>query len=507
MDLAKSLIRSVVRAFYETKHILIVDALLVHSALRDDDLAHLLGLQTKELRKLCAKLEEHRLLAVHNRQETREGMQRPISRTYYYIGFRQTIDAIKFRIYRVTKEVESLIRPTDERKDYFCPRCKSRWTQLEVLDYIGPEGFYCHKCDGPLDRDDETIGDRGGHEMQSKLMKQLEPLLVLLPRIDGVVIPDNTFDIAYNARLPVQRNQLINPIATTVPIGSASDGLPTVVKGTQVAVQRIEVDVTSTEEKSAAQQAAEAERKARVAEQNALPVWHTTSTVTGEHTTLGAKEQAAKRERDALIALGVEEDEDKKAAEAEVNDDVAEYYAQLARDQQKAKEAEEASDDEDEEDDDDDDEGEFEDVGTPALGGSSQNATAISSTPATATATAAAGARPNGEISKASSVSSQSQSNGNKAGALKRPGGTSTTNGNDDRSTSSNGSPVKRRRMDDVASSSTGPRAVAAVAAAPASVVSSEKSVLANGTSAKAEQAAPEEDDNDDEEEVEFEDV
>ena len=32
--------------------------------LRDDDLAHLLGLQTKELRKLCAKLEEHRLLAV-----------------------------------------------------------------------------------------------------------------------------------------------------------------------------------------------------------------------------------------------------------------------------------------------------------------------------------------------------------------------------------------------------------------------------------------------------------
>ena len=32
MDLAKPLIRSVVRAFYETKHILIVDALLVHSA-------------------------------------------------------------------------------------------------------------------------------------------------------------------------------------------------------------------------------------------------------------------------------------------------------------------------------------------------------------------------------------------------------------------------------------------------------------------------------------------
>lgn len=32
MDLAQVLVRSVVRAFYETKHILIVDALVIHSA-------------------------------------------------------------------------------------------------------------------------------------------------------------------------------------------------------------------------------------------------------------------------------------------------------------------------------------------------------------------------------------------------------------------------------------------------------------------------------------------
>lgn len=31
MDLANTLIRSVVRAFYETRHILVVDALFLHS--------------------------------------------------------------------------------------------------------------------------------------------------------------------------------------------------------------------------------------------------------------------------------------------------------------------------------------------------------------------------------------------------------------------------------------------------------------------------------------------
>jgi len=32
MDLAHELVRSVMRAFYDTKHILVVDALIIHSA-------------------------------------------------------------------------------------------------------------------------------------------------------------------------------------------------------------------------------------------------------------------------------------------------------------------------------------------------------------------------------------------------------------------------------------------------------------------------------------------
>lgn len=43
MDLAKTLIRTVARGFYpETKHVLVVDALMVHSALVED-LDNLIG--------------------------------------------------------------------------------------------------------------------------------------------------------------------------------------------------------------------------------------------------------------------------------------------------------------------------------------------------------------------------------------------------------------------------------------------------------------------------------
>ena len=143
------------------------------------------------------------------------------------------------------------------------------------------------------------------------------------------------------------------------PIGHSSGSLSNAAKGvTQASIQRIEVDVTLNEERTAAQQAADVERKARLAEQNALPVWHTNSTVSGEMTALGSKEDAARRERGQLVGARADEEEEKKATEAaEMTDEVAQYYAQLARDRQQAKE--------DDDDDDDDDEGEFEDVPAP----------------------------------------------------------------------------------------------------------------------------------------------
>ena len=64
MDLAQVLVRSCMRAFYDTKHILVVEALVRHSALRDDDLAYLMAMNTKELHKLCGRLKEDRFIAV-----------------------------------------------------------------------------------------------------------------------------------------------------------------------------------------------------------------------------------------------------------------------------------------------------------------------------------------------------------------------------------------------------------------------------------------------------------
>ena len=301
------------------------------------------------------------MVSSHSRQETREGQQRPVNKEYYYIDFHATVDAIKYRIFRLTNQVKDMYKPSDEKKDYHCPRCRAQWTQLEVLDRISMTGdFLCHRCDGVLERDDISAADMAGHERQSKLMAQLEKLLKLMPLIDSQMIPNNNFETAFSNAIPVERNEAINPTRKMEPL-EVGKGLPTAVKGmTQTAQAPLEISLTTTSERTAAEQAAEVKRKAEVAAQNILPVWHTASTVTGEATALGNRERERLASGSAASVLKNEEEEKKDGNV--LNDELAAYYAQMQ--QEKEKEAREDRD----ADADSESEDEFEDVGIGASG-------------------------------------------------------------------------------------------------------------------------------------------
>ncbi|TAQ87715.1 hypothetical protein B7494_g3954 [Chlorociboria aeruginascens] len=353
MDLAQVLVRSCVRSFYDTKHILIVDALIIHSALRDDDMAYLMGMNTKELHKLCGRLKEDRFLAVHTRAEIREGQQRPMNRTYYYIDYRATIDAIKWRVYLIDKAVQGNTIPSEERKEYFCARCKSRWTVMEVLDKTGPQGFLCHKCGFLLQHDLEN--NHGGHEKSTKLNAQFKFITDLLPKIDQVVIPENTFEQALSSARKVNRDET-NPANETAPIDVAADR-PTAVRGmANQGPTSISVTLTTSDGPTDADKAAEQARKEKIAAQNAMPQHFTHSTITGDQVKFGPGISFSSSQ-------SLEPDKKDGLESPSMNGDLPEiddYFARLKAEQ--AKEAEQEQEEEEETDEDDEEDIGFEDV-------------------------------------------------------------------------------------------------------------------------------------------------
>ncbi|KAG4414787.1 hypothetical protein IFR04_012059 [Cadophora malorum] len=350
MNLAQSLVRSCVRSFYETKHVLVIDALIIHSALRDDDMAYLMGMNTKELHKLCGRLKEDRFLAVHTRQESKEGQQRPMNRTYYFIDYRATIDAIKWRVYLLNKQVQGNTVPETERKEYFCLTCKSEWTQLEVLHKWDVEhGFRCQRCNGILKHDPDN--NKGGHEQSTKYHSQFRFITELLPKIDEVVIPENTFDRAMASQLKVVRDET-NPANETAPV-DPSASKPTAVRGmANTGNTSISVTLTASDGPTEAEIAAEKALKEKTAAQNAMPMHFTHSTVTGEQVKYGPGASTT-----STSEIDKKTDLDTPSGTAE-GTEIDDYFARLRAEQ--AKEAEREQDEEYETD--EEDEEDFEDV-------------------------------------------------------------------------------------------------------------------------------------------------
>ena len=282
MDLPHTLLRTVARAFYGSEYQAILEAIIIHNTLRDDDLAYLLGMQTKTLRKFCAKLRDDGLIAVHSRQETREGANRPFARDYYFVDPHRAIDAIKFKIKTMTRRLERKYgQGLGEKKEYQCPQCKTTYTQMEILDEIGPMGILCKRCQHPVNAITDDTGRNGpvtaGHEVQSRLNAQMQPLEDLLRKIDSADVPASTFEEAIARAVPVNRDEGTNPVKQVVEKVRLP---PQTVHGMKTE-ERIQVSLLDDATRQEHERK-EAEARERFREQNQLPSWYTGSTVQDE---------------------------------------------------------------------------------------------------------------------------------------------------------------------------------------------------------------------------------
>lgn len=390
--LAEDLIRTTVRAFHAPEQAIIVDALIRHSTLTDQDITSLCMVNIKLARKWCQPLKDAGLVSSQLRHERRAdgtggyhggvpqaGKERYSQREWFYLNYHRAIDSIKYRMYKLNKHIESMGMPTTERKELSCPRCKSQYTELEAMDSMDDMGgFHCKRCTHLLDHveEDELANE---NESMKRLNQQIERLTSLLKQIDAASVPENDFQTALSKQKPVQRSDA-NPGAKMEVVDLLNKNLQST-KGLEIKPEKIAVQVQDDEDVKRESAAAEAQaKKEREAKQNALPEWITHSTLDhGGITAVGAKEEHQRLQREAHSSGVIKEDagEDVKAAAGD-DDAMAQYWKQLEA--EKAQEAQKAREEEEEEEEDDEDD--FEDVdmtgsGTPATG---VNGTAAAST-------------------------------------------------------------------------------------------------------------------------------
>lgn len=258
----------------------------------------------------------------------KEGQNRPVNRTYYYIDYRDAVDAIKYRVHRLVLTIAEKSQNDFDTRGFVCPYCQRRYTALQAVSSRSTDGqgFSCVACSTILVPDEESMESKVAQERLQRLQKQTERLVSTLKAIDNNIIPDNDFISASANAIPPSLDMMYTD---AYPHGMPSKPTNHNVTQTTTAALGVTVDYGTGQQGSEEEKS----RKAAQAQVNQLPDWHLQSTVSGE--------PIAKTIKDPEI---VESQEVKDVQlDAAATDEVAAYYRSLRAQQQEEKDSDDES--------------------------------------------------------------------------------------------------------------------------------------------------------------------
>lgn len=278
----KHLLRRVVFMFYPHQSIIIMEALLFHNVLFEDDLIKLCCMHKKVFRSFCNKLIEDKLIVSHTQKEETQPFKL-FSRTYYYVHNIEAIDSIKWKIHLIVKKVKEEIGNFSEPQGYICPTCHTKYSLLDAASLLTDDklNFECSICNDYLIDDDISQEQKKGQEKLENLMSLLEPIIHYLKIVDDLKIEDNNFESTLMKYVPAFSDSLaIYSVSTKTSQSrrNAKKDTNDLNEANKRSQATIHVSITADDEdlKRERQKREDRNKKLR---QNALPSWHQESTV------------------------------------------------------------------------------------------------------------------------------------------------------------------------------------------------------------------------------------
>lgn len=292
-ETVKSLLKFVVRGFYGGSYVLVIDAILFHSVLAEEDLKQLLSINKTELGPVIARLRSDRLISIHKQREYPPN-NKSVERIYFYIKYPHAIDGIKWKVHQLVQRFKDDLDKNSAPNGYMCPICETKYSQLEavqLLNYDRTE-FLCSLCDEPLIEDDSGKKNKEKQDKLNRLMDEIQPLIDYLKKIDDSRIEENTFELALAKLIPPQNKSHAAytynpkkgstmfrpgdaPLANVMGTALGNDSSRRAGANSQATLH---INITTANDEIAQRQLQErqAEEKRK---QNAVPEWHKQSTI------------------------------------------------------------------------------------------------------------------------------------------------------------------------------------------------------------------------------------
>uniref|UniRef100_T1II69 HTH TFE/IIEalpha-type domain-containing protein n=1 Tax=Strigamia maritima TaxID=126957 RepID=T1II69_STRMM len=194
----KRLVRMVVRAFLGTEHKLIIDALVHHPCISEEDLMEYLKFDPKQIRPIISTLKLEKFIQTRAMQiapAMPDG--KPTHRNYYFINYKSFVNTLKYKLDQMRRKIETDERnSTNSRAMFKCPQCKKTFGELEVdLLFDRKTGeFHCTACNSILteiENNNNSLSDQNSRMLVTKFNENFAPIFDLLREAEGIrLAPD-----------------------------------------------------------------------------------------------------------------------------------------------------------------------------------------------------------------------------------------------------------------------------------------------------------------------------
>ncbi|CAI9113637.1 OLC1v1014276C1 [Oldenlandia corymbosa var. corymbosa] len=225
--------------------VVVLDALTRRQWVREEDLAKVLKLHSKQLRRTLRFLEEEKMITRDHRKETAKGVKiynaavaatadgrhsgregddkiKLHTHSYCCLDYAQIYDVVRYRLHRMRKMLKDELDNKNTVQEYSCPNCRRRYTALDACRLVSMEDdyFHCENCNGELVAESEKltaqeVGDRDDNArrgrrdkleaMLKKMEAQLKPLTDQLNRVKDLPVPEFGTLLAWEAQANTAR--------------------------------------------------------------------------------------------------------------------------------------------------------------------------------------------------------------------------------------------------------------------------------------------------------------
>lgn len=194
-DSLKRLVRYIGRGFYSLEHALVLDILVHHPCIKEDDMLELLLFERKQLRSLVNTLKMEKFIKSRMKMETDQAGHTS-RHNYYFINYGTFVNVVKYKMDHMRRKIETEERDSTHRASFKCPSCQKCYTDLEVdhlLDMLTGE-LRCEYCGAEVKEEEVSEPRRDSRSLMEMFNTEMSPIDKLLQDVEDITLSQDLLE-------------------------------------------------------------------------------------------------------------------------------------------------------------------------------------------------------------------------------------------------------------------------------------------------------------------------